>query len=178
MRVLGLPATLLVVIMLAGCMQVRSTFIQVANPTPSPAPGFGPAFWALDPTFADPAPETTELHILVWERACNSGTLVVGRMSAPAITYGPTTVMVTMQVRGLGGAQSCPLGPGTPLLVHLRLRTAPSSTADESRLAIAPSSTPDESRPPSRHLHRGQHKHLAFVLTHPAEWPRLGMRIG
>jgi hypothetical protein len=106
--------------MLAGCMQVRSTFIQVANATPSPAPGFGPASWALDPTFADPAPETTELHILVWERACNGGTLVVGRMSAPAIIYGPTTVVVTMQVRGLEGAQSCPLGPGTPLLVHLR----------------------------------------------------------
>jgi hypothetical protein len=142
MRVLGLPATLLVVIMLAGCMQVRSTFIQVANPTPSPAPGFGPAFWALDPTFADPAPETTELHILVWERACNSGTLVVGRMSAPAITYGPTTVMVTMQVRGLGGAQSCPLGPGTPLLVHLREPLADRTLLDGGR------EPPSEASPP------------------------------
>src|SRR5436309_1477700 len=35
---------------------------------------FGPATWALDPAFAPPGPATVELHVLVWERACSSGT--------------------------------------------------------------------------------------------------------
>ena len=34
---------------------------------------FGPARWALDPAFAAPAPDTTELHILVWEGTCSGG---------------------------------------------------------------------------------------------------------
>ena len=34
---------------------------------------FGPASWALDPAFASPTPNATELHILVWERTCSGG---------------------------------------------------------------------------------------------------------
>lgn len=119
MSVLRLPAILLVVLPLAACMQVRSTFIPVADMTPNPPPGYGPAYWALDSAFADPGPESTELHVLVWERACNGGTQVFGRTSLPEVTYEPTTVMITIGVRPLDGAQTCPLGPGTPILVQL-----------------------------------------------------------
>jgi len=87
-------------------------------PTPSPAP-FGRASWALDPAFPDPVPETTELHILVWERACSGGVQIVGRMAPPVIEYAAATLTVTMRVRPLTGFQTCPLGPGTPALVHL-----------------------------------------------------------
>lgn len=99
-------------LILAGCSAIV--------PASSPPPGYGPATWALDPDFADPGPQSEALHILVWERACNGGTLVFGRMSAPAIAYGAATVTVTMEVRGLAGLSTCPLGPGTPLAVQLR----------------------------------------------------------
>lgn len=80
---------------------------------------FGPATWALDPTFASPAPDSTELHILVWERACSSGSPTTGRMSAPVIEYAANTVTITIGVRPLDGIQSCPMPPGTPALLRL-----------------------------------------------------------
>ena len=80
---------------------------------------FGPATWALDPAFAAPTPESTELRILVWERDCSSGAPATGRMSAPVIEYKPQTVTITIGVRPRGGIQSCPLPPGTPAIVRL-----------------------------------------------------------
>ena len=80
---------------------------------------FGPATWALDPAFAAPGPTTTELHVLVWELACSSGTPTTGRMSDPVIDYGSSTVTITIGVRPLSGVQTCPGIPGTPDLVRL-----------------------------------------------------------
>lgn len=80
---------------------------------------FGPATWALDPAFASPAPDSTELHILVWERACSSGSPATGRMSAPVIENAAGTVTITIGVRPLGDIQSCPMPPGTPVLLRL-----------------------------------------------------------
>lgn len=80
---------------------------------------FGPATWALDPAFASPTPDATELHILVWERACSSGSPATGRMSAPVIDYAAETVTITIGVHPLGGIQTCPGPPGTPALVRL-----------------------------------------------------------
>jgi hypothetical protein len=75
---------------------------------------YGPASWALNPAFPAPGPGSTALEILVWEQACSSGAPVSGRMSAPVIDYGGSTVTITIGVRPLEGAQTCPLGPGTP----------------------------------------------------------------
>jgi hypothetical protein len=80
---------------------------------------FGPATWALDPAFAPPTTDSTELHIQVWERACSSGSPTTGRMSAPVIEYNADTVIITIGVRPLGGVQTCPGPPGTPALVRL-----------------------------------------------------------
>lgn len=80
---------------------------------------FGPATWALDPAFPSPGPQSAELHILVWEEACSGGSPTTGRMSAPVIEYTPQTVTITIGVRSLAGAQTCPLPPGTPALVRL-----------------------------------------------------------
>lgn len=83
------------------------------------AADFGPATWALDPAFGTPGPTATELHVLVWELACSGGTPATGRMSEPAIDYGTATVTITIGVRALSGAQTCPGIPGTPNLVRL-----------------------------------------------------------
>ena len=80
---------------------------------------FGPATWALDPSFPAPGPAATSLHILVWEQACSSGRPATGRISPPAITTSATTVTVTLGVVPLDGAESCQGPPGTPAVVSL-----------------------------------------------------------
>ena len=62
---------------------------------------FGPATWALDPVFAAPTADTTELHILVWERSCSGGSPATGRISAPVIQSTSTTLTITIGVRPL-----------------------------------------------------------------------------
>ena len=79
----------------------------------------GPADWTLDPAFPTPGPDARELHVLVWELACDGGSLVTGRIADPAVVYGPTLVAITLNVRPLGLPATCPLGPGTPFTVHL-----------------------------------------------------------
>ena len=84
---------------------------------------FGPASWALDPSFSAPNNTTTELHILVWERACSGGAPTTGRMSAPLIEYAATTVTIRVGVRPIvvaeGEGVTCPMPPGTPASVRL-----------------------------------------------------------
>lgn len=84
---------------------------------------FGPASWALDPSFPTPDRTTTELHILVWERACSSGAPATGRMSAPVFEYSATTVTITIGVRprvaAEGEGMACPMPPGTPASLRL-----------------------------------------------------------
>jgi hypothetical protein len=84
---------------------------------------FGPATWALDPSFPVPTDATSELHILVWERACAGGAPATGRMSAPVIEYAIETVTITIGVRppwaDPGAAFGCPMPPGTPAIVEL-----------------------------------------------------------
>jgi hypothetical protein len=84
-----------------------------------PGSGFGPAAWALDPAYPKPSPDSTQLHVLVWEIACSSGSPTTGRMSPALIEYTPSSVTMTLGVRGLDGARRCPLPPGTPAIVTL-----------------------------------------------------------
>jgi hypothetical protein len=101
---------------------------------------FGRATWALDPAFASPAPASTELHILVWERACSSGSPTTGRMSAPDIEYAPETVTITIGVRPLGGPQACPGPPGTPATVGLAEPLGTRTLLDGGRVPPSPPS--------------------------------------
>lgn len=80
---------------------------------------FETATWTLDPAFPSPTPDSSELHVLVQERACSGGSPPTNRMSAPIIEYAPETVTVTLGVRPLGGIQTCIGIPATPALVHL-----------------------------------------------------------
>jgi len=84
---------------------------------------FGPASWALDPSFPRPTEATTELHVLVWERACSGGAPTTGRMSAPVIEYSAATVTIAIGVRPVevapGEGMTCPMPPGTPASLRL-----------------------------------------------------------
>lgn len=80
---------------------------------------FGSAVWTLDPTFGTPAAGSTDLHILVWERSCSSGSLATGRMSLLAVEYAPPTVTIVVGVRPLGGMQTCQSSPPAPALLRL-----------------------------------------------------------
>jgi hypothetical protein len=85
---------------------------------------FGPATWALDPSFAPPVAAATQLHILVWERTCSSGSPATGRISAPVVQYAATSVTITLGVRPLeaspGTGYTCQMPPGTPATMTLR----------------------------------------------------------
>lgn len=80
---------------------------------------YGPAEWAFDPAFPMPAPDATELHILVWEMACSGGRPASGRMSAPIVDYAEDTLTVSIGVSPIPGGNTCPGPPGTPALVVL-----------------------------------------------------------
>ena len=101
---------------------------------------FGPATWALDPSFASPGPDATELHILVWELSCSSGSPTTGRMSAPVIAYTATTVTITIGVRPFSGPQACNGPPGTPAIVQLAAPLGDRILLDGGRVPPAPPS--------------------------------------
>lgn len=101
---------------------------------------FGPANWAFDPAFPAPGPANDRLFILVWERACSSGSPATGRMSAPVIETAPTTVTITIGVRPVSGMQTCPLPPGTPAVVTLPEPLGARSLRDGGSVPPAPPS--------------------------------------
>jgi hypothetical protein len=103
--------------MLAGILAACS-LIMLPTPTGSPPPGEGQATWAL-PQDETIGPDTTSFTAFVTERACASGRSSEGRIVGPMIEYRADAVVVTFRVRGLGGVQSCPGNPATPVTVRL-----------------------------------------------------------
>ena len=77
----------------------------------------GAARWRLDPSFT-PAPESTDIPVLVQEAACASGTPATGRIEL-SVRYSDSAVTIDIQVRPLGGDQSCQ-AIETPYSVQLR----------------------------------------------------------
>jgi hypothetical protein len=136
---------------LAGCSAVPGASAPVATwpvspevlppgTSGAPDPQFGRAIWALDPAFVSPGSDATELHILVWEMACSSGSPATGRMSTPVIAYTATTVTITIGVRPLGGPQACPGPPGTPATLRLAEPLGTRTLLDGGRVPPAPPS--------------------------------------
>ena len=82
-----------------------------------PPTGYGVATWTLDPAVPYVA-GGTELHILVTDMACHSFETADGRI-APNVEYRNDTVIVTLAVRSLEGAQACPGTAPTPYVLHL-----------------------------------------------------------
>ncbi len=133
----SLVAGLLLAVALAACGAEPSEPVATYPPVPTfPVPAellsspiavlpseFGPANWAQDPDFPAPVADTVELHLLVWERACSGGAPATGRISAPVVTFGPTTVTIALGVHPLevpeGMLVTCPGPPGTPVILRL-----------------------------------------------------------
>jgi hypothetical protein len=78
---------------------------------------FAVATWTLEAT---PQSSATTITALVSESTCAGGELAAGRISDPLVAYGDTTVTITFGVVPLGGAQTCPLPPPSPVTVQLR----------------------------------------------------------
>jgi hypothetical protein len=72
----------------------------------------------LDPA-NPPDPTSSELHLLVTERACNSGQDAAGRVRLVEISQDEETVGVEIAVAPREGAAGCPSNPPTPFVVEL-----------------------------------------------------------
>lgn len=107
------------------------------------SPEFGPATWALDATFPAPAADTTDLHVEVWERACDNGEQVTGKISEPVVDDAASTVTITLGVRlptaEPGQAFTCPRPiHGTPFTIHLSEPLGSRTLLDGGRVPPAP----------------------------------------
>lgn len=87
-------------------------------PTADVGPDLGQAEFRVAPGVELTA-ETTELDVLVTERACNSGTDAAGRIVAPAIIPTDEAVTVVFAVVPRPGAHTCPSNPETPFRLEL-----------------------------------------------------------
>jgi hypothetical protein len=115
-----------------------STNMGGCDPRRVIAPDIGVTDWWLDPAFPTPKPEATELHVLILERDCASGQAPDGRIAAPEIAYGPSSVTVSIGVRRSEGDHSCPGNPAVPLTVVLAEPLGDRSLLDGSRLPPQP----------------------------------------
>ncbi len=80
--------------------------------------GFDNADVELDPAFAL-TPDTTELHFLVTERACNSGQSAEGRIELVEKAEFEDAVEVYLAIRPPGGPAECQGNPPAPFVVEL-----------------------------------------------------------
>lgn len=80
--------------------------------------GLDSADIALDPAFPLTA-ESTQLHLLVTERACNSGRDAEGRIQLVVLNEFADNIEVQVGIVPPEGAQECPGNPPTPFVVEL-----------------------------------------------------------
>lgn len=73
----------------------------------------------FDDAFPRPAADATEVHVLVHERACSSGSSPADRLLPPTASYDEESVTLTVRVRGLGGPATCPGNPRLPVTIQL-----------------------------------------------------------
>jgi len=67
----------------------------------------------------EPDPTATNLRLLVMELDCASGQTAEGRTRLVTLEERDDAVVLVVGVAPLGGAQSCPSNPATPMLVEL-----------------------------------------------------------
>jgi hypothetical protein len=78
----------------------------------------GNASWRLDPSFPKPSAQSTEIHILVTEEACASGSSPAGRILPPVASYQDQSLTIDIAIRGIGIA-TCPSNPSLPVTIVL-----------------------------------------------------------
>jgi hypothetical protein len=75
--------------------------------------------WMLDPAFAPPTSTSTELHVLVMELNCASGSTATGRILPPLVQYSDERLTMTVAVRSVGGPATCQGNGATAVTVVL-----------------------------------------------------------
>jgi hypothetical protein len=76
---------------------------------------------------SQPGPDSTELHLLVTERSCNSGKDAAGRIEIVSLDEADDRVSIVLGVQEQLDAQTCPANPATHYTVRL---TEPLGTRD------------------------------------------------
>ena len=79
--------------------------------------GAGNASVYFDPAHPRPTPESTELHLLLEETACASGSSPASRLLPPVVRLGRAELEITISVRTVWGG--CPSNPMLPVTVVL-----------------------------------------------------------
>lgn len=125
--VMPILAAILGVLLLTGCSALRGDGLR-------PTPEIGPASWRLDPAWDAPDAEAVDVHLLIEEYACSSGSSPAGRVVEPRVEYGPTSVAITVSVHAVvvreGEGVNCQGNPEFPITVHLDQALAGRSLVD------------------------------------------------
>jgi hypothetical protein len=83
-------------------------------------PGLGEASWELDPAFDPPGPDTTEVHVLVTELDCTSGSEIGDRLVGPEVRESDDQVVIAFAViPPEGSAFDCQDNPPHAVTVEL-----------------------------------------------------------
>jgi hypothetical protein len=88
------------------------------QPRPLITHGLGSSEWRVDPE-SPPTPGSSTFPIEVMEHACASGRPADGRIADPIEEYGEDAITITVPVRGVAGAATCPGNPWTPFVLEL-----------------------------------------------------------
>jgi hypothetical protein len=73
----------------------------------------------FDPAYPAPVRDSTELHVLVEERACSSGSSPASRLLPPVIRSTASELRVSVSVRLIEGGATCPGNPRLPVTIVL-----------------------------------------------------------
>jgi hypothetical protein len=130
--VIRLALAILVAVLGTGC-----TLLQPEIPGET-------ATWTFAPG-QEIGPDTTEFVAMVTERNCASGQSSEGRIVGPMVDAHNDRVVVTFEVRPLGGEQTCPGNPPTAVTVRLGEAPGPRPLLDGGR---EPPSEPPECAAP------------------------------
>jgi hypothetical protein len=86
----------------------------------------------FDPAHPLPTARSTELHALVHEMECSSGTSPASRLMPPLVRYEPGRVAVRVRIRPVAGGANCPGNPMQPVTLVL-----PAPVGDREIVGIA-----------------------------------------
>lgn len=101
------------------------------------------ARWWLDPAGPPVTPESTELAILLRERACASGKEPIGRVLAPTIITTPDAFEVAIGIRKTPGGADCPGNPAFAMGLALPEPLGSRGLFDASQYPARPVTTED-----------------------------------
>jgi hypothetical protein len=79
----------------------------------------GPAEWWLDPKARKPLADTTALDIIAVEKSCSGGQPGLARLDPPRMDFSDTSIVITLGIRRMPGAQDCPGNAPFPVKVDL-----------------------------------------------------------